>query len=196
MTATPRPFPPFESFPPAELLTPRLRLRALKPTDGELLFKLYASDPETCRYMSFQVTGKVEDTQAYVEGAIAFSQGKQSPIRHVAWVIERKESGEAVGSVGIGPSGPFSVSGGFILNRRCWAQGIATEAWKRVIEWAKTQQNIYRIEAVHCVENSASGRVMERAGMMREGVLRRHSVFPNVGPLPRDVVMYAWVRAL
>jgi RimJ/RimL family protein N-acetyltransferase len=36
--------------------------------------------------------------------------------------------------------------------------------------------------------------VLEKAGMTREGVLRRFGVHPNLGPTPRDCVVYAKVR--
>jgi len=44
------------------------------------------------------------------------------------------------------------------------------------------------------VENLASARVLEKAGMHREGMLRRWSVHPNVSPEPRDCLCYAIVR--
>jgi RimJ/RimL family protein N-acetyltransferase len=44
------------------------------------------------------------------------------------------------------------------------------------------------------VENVASARVLEKAGLAREGVLRRWSVKPNVGPGTRDAFIYAKVR--
>jgi len=50
------------------------------------------------------------------------------------------------------------------------------------------------LTAVCDVENIASARVMEKAGLSREGVLRRWLVHPNLGPEPRDCYGYARVR--
>ena len=52
----------------------------------------------------------------------------------------------------------------------------------------------WRIGAVCDVENRASARVMEKAGLEREGILRRWIIHPNVGFEPRDCFSYAMVR--
>jgi RimJ/RimL family protein N-acetyltransferase len=44
------------------------------------------------------------------------------------------------------------------------------------------------------VENLASARVLERVGMTREGVLRRWTVYPNLGDTPRDCLCYSIVK--
>jgi len=44
------------------------------------------------------------------------------------------------------------------------------------------------------VENPASGRVLEKVGMRREGMLRRQMIHPNVSDAPRDCYCYAVVK--
>jgi RimJ/RimL family protein N-acetyltransferase len=61
-----------------------------------------------------------------------------------------------------------------------------TEAVKGVIGWALKQPEIFRIWAVCDVDNLASARVMEKAGMQGEGRLCRWSVHPNISAQPRD----------
>ena len=56
--------------------------------------------------------------------------------------------------------------------------------------------NVTRVSGVCDVENLASARVLEKAGMLREGRLRRHTVHPNVSDHPRDVYLYARTRPL
>ncbi len=53
---------------------------------------------------------------------------------------------------------------------------------------------IRRIGAVCNAQNLASARVMEKAGLIREGILRRWLRHPNVGAEPRDCFSYALVR--
>ena len=74
------------------------------------------------------------------------------------------------------------------------SRGLMTEVLTEVVNWALNQPGIFRIGAVCDVENIGSARVMEKAGMTREGLLRRYSVHPNVGPEPRDVFIYAIVK--
>jgi ribosomal-protein-alanine N-acetyltransferase len=44
------------------------------------------------------------------------------------------------------------------------------------------------------VENIGSARVMEKSGLVREGLLRRYLVHPSISKEPRDCFSYARVR--
>jgi RimJ/RimL family protein N-acetyltransferase len=61
-------------------------------------------------------------------------------------------------------------------------------------QWAMQQDAIWRIGAICDVENRASARVVEKAGLQREGILRRWIIHPNVSAEPRDCFSYAMVR--
>jgi [ribosomal protein S5]-alanine N-acetyltransferase len=50
---------------------------------------------------------------------------------------------------------------------------------------------VRRLYAICHTEHAASYRVLEKGGFEREGILRRHSVFPNLSPEPLDVFCYA-----
>ena len=69
-----------------------------------------------------------------------------------------------------------------------------TEAVCAVADWALAQADIHRVWAVCDIENRASARVLEKAGMTREGVLRGWSLHPNAGGTPRDCWCYARVK--
>ena len=56
------------------------------------------------------------------------------------------------------------------------------------------QPSIFRIGALCDVENIGSARVMEKAGLVREGILRRWLMHHNVSDEPRDCLSYARVR--
>ena len=62
------------------------------------------------------------------------------------------------------------------------------------VNWALAQPEIFRAWAFCDVENPASARVMEKAGLVREGILRRWHVAPTIGPEPRDCVVCAKVK--
>ncbi len=83
---------------------------------------------------------------------------------------------------------------GYVLARSNWGKGYMTEAVKGLVHWAFQQPAIFRVWAVCDVDNLASARVMEKAGMKREGTLRRWSVHPNVSDEPRDSYCYAIVK--
>jgi len=69
-----------------------------------------------------------------------------------------------------------------------------TEALAEVARWALNREDIWRIGDVCDVENLASARVMEKAGMTPDGLLRRWTMHPNVSDEPRDCFSFAKVR--
>ena len=69
-----------------------------------------------------------------------------------------------------------------------------TEAPRALVDHTLARPSTWRVWAVCDVDNVASARVLENAGMEREGTLRRYIVHPAVSPIPRDVHLYARVR--
>jgi RimJ/RimL family protein N-acetyltransferase len=69
-----------------------------------------------------------------------------------------------------------------------------TEAARALVSETLARPAIWRVWAVCDVDNTASARVLEKAGLEREGTLRRYIVHPAVSPEPRDVHLYARVR--
>jgi [ribosomal protein S5]-alanine N-acetyltransferase len=69
-----------------------------------------------------------------------------------------------------------------------------TEALSEVVHWALHQPAVFRIGGVCDVANIGSARVMEKAGLVREGLLRRWLGHPNISDEPRDRFSYARVR--
>jgi RimJ/RimL family protein N-acetyltransferase len=61
---------------------------------------------------------------------------------------------------------------GYWVRSSATRQGVATEAVRRACQWAFEEGDLHRIEIVVSVENIASQRVAEKAGGVREGVLR------------------------
>lgn len=65
------------------------------------------------------------------------------------------------------------------------------EAISSVIAIGLSQPALYRMEATCDIDNKASARALEKAGLAREGVLRRYMIHPNISPEPRDSLLYA-----
>lgn len=64
------------------------------------------------------------------------------------------------------------------INVDFWNQGYATEAIRAVIRFGFDRLKLHRIEAGCAVENLASIRVLEKAGMTQEG--RKRQILPLV----------------
>ncbi|MDR1988838.1 MAG: GNAT family N-acetyltransferase [Acidobacteriaceae bacterium] len=102
--------------------------------------------------------------------------------------------GQAVGGIGvIAGHGISQYTGqfGYWLGESLWGRGIATAAASALAAYALAQPQFVRLEAPVFIWNLASMRVLEKAGFVREGVLRK-SVFKD-GQLI-DSVLYAKVR--
>ena len=171
------------------LKTDRLRLRKVKLADAEGIFCQYAQDPEVTKYVSWRAHKNIEETRDFVRSCLrAWDAGNA-----FHWVIERLEDKQVIGMISARAAGE-KWELGYVLARIHWERGYMTEAVKEIIAWAMRQRKIYRIWAVCDVDNLASARVMEKAGMQREGVLRRWSVHPNIRAEPRDSYCYAIVK--
>lgn len=102
--------------------------------------------------------------------------------------------GEAVGGIGFVPGSDverFSAEIGYWLGEAYWGRGIMSEALTMVTEQAFRERHLLRIYAVPFADNTASIRVLEKAGYVREGIMRASSVKYGV---PRDQAMYARIN--
>jgi len=80
---------------------------------------------------------------------------------------------------------------GYWVRTSATRQGVATEAVRQLAAFAFAHTDLVRLEIVCAVGNDASQRVAERAGALREGVLRHRLL---VHGQPMDAVMYSLVR--
>lgn len=102
--------------------------------------------------------------------------------------------GAAVGAVGFVPGQDverFSAEIGYWLGEELWGHGITTEAVMLVTTYAFTELNYLRLFALPFADNPASARVLEKAGYMREAMMRGSSV--KFGE-PKDQLLYARVN--
>jgi [ribosomal protein S5]-alanine N-acetyltransferase len=63
---------------------------------------------------------------------------------------------------------------GYWIGVAHWGKGFCTEAARAVLDYGFNELGLMRIHASHLQRNPASGRVMQKLGMRREGRLRNH----------------------
>ena len=95
-------------------------------------------------------------------------------------MLELKTTGEVIGVFDLRRAATTRLEFGYALARAFWRRGLMTEALADVADTALRLPSVWRIGAVADIENAASMRVMEKAGLRREGVLRRWLVHPNM----------------
>ena len=174
---------------PERLLTPRLLLRKPVPSDVHEVEREYAHDPEVTRYLLWPP----DQSSADIEGFLARAMAAWDRGTVYTWAITLRETSRLIGMIDARVDA-YMVNIGYVLSRNEWNRGYTTEALRAVIAWAEREESVERIWAVCAVVNAASARVMEKAGMEREGVLRKWMIFPNCGGTPLDCYCYSRVR--
>lgn len=177
--------------PPATFATARLFARQPREDDAAAVFAAYASDPEATRYLSWRAYERVEPLAVFLRESVAHWEKNDGTF---AWLLCLKGTDTPLGSIGVIFEGNGRAVFGYVLAKKFWHHGFAAEALTFLVDWSLAQPSIHRAWAYCDVENPASVRVMEKAGMVREGVLRRWHVCPTLGPEPRDCVVCAKVR--
>jgi [ribosomal protein S5]-alanine N-acetyltransferase len=82
-------------------------------------------------------------------------------------------NGPLIGAISLNRAGRFNRAElGYWIGSEYWNCGYCTEAVKAVLSYGFNDLGYHKISARHFVGNLASGRVMQKAGMVREGVLR------------------------
>ncbi len=175
--------------PPEHIESARLVLRIPTPADAAAIFNSYARDTEVLRYLTWQPHQNIQETEAFLSDCTAAWDGNT----RFPYLITLKESGEVIGMIEMRING-FKADVGYVLSRRYWGKGMATEALRNLVDWALRQESIHRVWALCDVDNPASARVLEKVGMQREGILRRQIIHPNIGDEPRDCYCYAVVK--
>lgn len=178
--------------PPEVIATSRLILRKpVAPEDAPLIYASYARDPEVTRYLSWRPHYNVEESLRILLTRMEWwNEG-----REFSWVITSRSDGAVIGMVSANDDGSASrYSLGYVLARAHWGRGYMTEAAGAVIDRLLALPGVVRVWAVADFENAASARVLEKAGMQREGLLRKWSVHPAISPVARDCWCFAKVR--
>lgn len=176
--------------PPESFTTARLVGRLPRVEDAPAVFAAYARDPVVTRYLTWAPHRDIESLAVFQQTQIERWKSNGGPF---AWMLCRDGTDTPIGSIGVTFDG-YKAMFGYVLARPHWGQGLMTEALAHLVGWTLDQPEIHRAWAFCDVENPGSARVMEKAGMQREGVLRRWHVCPTLGPEPRDCVAYARVR--
>ena len=168
------------SFPPKEKLrlpgqltydgvmeTNRIVLRPWQDSDAAVLFK-WASDPDVGPRAGWAPHQSVEESLEVIR--TVFNDATNS------WAIELKETGQAIGAMGYGPSCDCNLPArdgepliGYWIAKPYWNRGICTEALGLLIDHIRKTTAIKSLISGHFVDNPASGRVMEKCGFVPTG---------------------------
>ena len=169
--------------------TRRLTLRPFTLEDAEDMFAGWASDPEVTRFLTWPTHTGVEVSCAVLrDWTSRYADGG-----YFNWAVEWKETGRVIGNIAVVKLDEEKEAAdmGYCLGRAFWGRGIMPEALQAVMSYLFDTVGLNRVAACHDTNNPKSGRVMAKAGMKREGMLRGAGK-NNLGIC--DEVWYALLR--
>jgi len=167
-----------------ELIGPRLKLRPWRRGDEEALVR-HANNRNVWRNLTDRFPHPY--LREHAEAFIAFSEKQETPTNLAICVDDR-----AVGSIGITPGTDIervNAEIGYWIGKPYWGRGIGSAALRGMTRYAIEQFRLTRVFAIPFVENTASIRVLEKVGYVREGVMRRSAI--KDGRI-RDQYLYAF----
>jgi RimJ/RimL family protein N-acetyltransferase len=169
----------------SEIETDRMILREPRSEYAGLIFESFGADPEVTRFLRWTPHA---DMQSAIQ-AMAERLGRLRDGVEYSWIPFLKNNNDLIGSVSITIS-PRGAEIGYAFARSVWGQGLATEACTAVISWAKDYPLLGPVWASCDVDNHASRRVLEKAGLHLEEVAQGYAIHPCIGDKPRDCAIY------
>lgn len=158
-------------------------LRKFKKTDADDIYE-YGSNEETLRYLVWEGLKAPEEALDAIVNIYWSKPG--------IYAIELKESGKCIGCLDLRVHSEHDkLSFGYVLNPNYWGKGYMTEALSAVMELSFEKLDLNRVESTHYVGNEGSGRVMEKCGMIKEGIGRQEIKIKGVF---HDVVHYGIIK--
>jgi ribosomal-protein-alanine N-acetyltransferase len=150
----------------------RLVLKEVTWNDLAHLHRLHRY-PEVDEFNTLGIPASIQATRKLLDAAMT---EKLKPVRKkILWSIFLKGKGTYVGEAGMSLSANRFRLGEIFYNLdpHYWGNGYATETAKRLIQFGFGALKLHRIEAGVATGNTRSIRVLEKAGMTREGLRRK-----------------------
>jgi ribosomal-protein-alanine N-acetyltransferase len=146
--------------------TTRLLLRRFERSDAEPMLPLIGD------FAIADGTARIPHPYTLADAHAFLDMLEKQPDKPIAAITLH---GAIIGAVGLDLE-PAHDRGelGYWIGRPFWGQGYATEAARAMIVIGFEHLNLNKITAHHYARNPASGRVLEKAGLLREGLLKQH----------------------
>ena len=139
------------------LHTERLILRPFREGDAEAMFRNWTCDERVARYCRWYPHKDISETEEYLKMCLG---------TEYSWAITLKGRDEPIGCIDVVGENDVGVPEiGYVLAYEYWGQGYMTEVVRAVTE-ELFRYGFEKVGACHDVDNPASGRVMEKCGMI------------------------------
>lgn len=168
-----------------DIETNRLLLRRFIEDDITYAFNNWTSEDIVTKYLSWPTHGDINDTKIIINEWIK----NYSNDSFYQWAIVLKDINEPIGSITVVSIDEdvenFEI--GYCIGSKWWNKGYTSEAFNAIIPFLFEEVGCNKISAKHVLLNENSGKVMEKCGLKKEGILRQ-SYYSNNGV--NDLVYY------
>jgi RimJ/RimL family protein N-acetyltransferase len=169
------------------LATSRLAIREFATADLDPLCEVLG-DPRVTRYMLHSPRNRSE-VEAYLEQVLGFKRERPRSAWELA--VCEAQDGTLIGACTLTFLAASEADLGYLLARRLWRQGLASEIAAALVDAGFEDLGLSRISSTVDVRNLASIRVLEKTGLRWEATLRR---LRKVRGEWRDCHLYAIAR--
>ncbi len=170
-----------------KLVTERLFIRELSVADTDNIHALHSlSLTDEYNTLGFPATKQV--TEKLVDDWL--SAQTERPRDLYVFCIDRVDTKQFIGliALNVGPQKYKTAEVWYKIHPDHWGKGFATEALRKLLVFGFNTLRLHRIEAGCAVDNISSARVLEKAGMSKEG--RKRKILPIRGEW-KDNFFYA-----
>ena len=157
------------------LETNRLILRYMAPSDKQDIFININHDKDVLKYFIDKYCETVDESK--LDRTIDFCL----EAKRYFFAIVLKETNETIGMMlqCNNTSEVFnSIEVGYAIGKKYWNQGYVTEALDAFIKFLFSL-GVHKVMASHFLENVASKRVMEKCGMVYQGIVKEEVYYHN-----------------
>lgn len=152
------------------LITERLILRAFSLSDSADVQRL-AGEKEVAA-TTLLIPHPYPDGAA--EEWISSHAGQVQRGEQYVFAITDQGTGELMGAIGLGRNSTHNKAElGYWVGVDFWGRGYCSEAARAIVHFGFESLGLNRIHSCHFLTNPASGRVLQKAGLKYEGLLRQ-----------------------
>jgi len=145
-----------------------VKLRSLEPGDIDAVHALISS-MDVVRHMLLPLCSR-EESEKFLRDSLV--ESSSDPWRSIVRAISDAPEGGLVGLCGLVIlKGAEEGEIWYLVEPQSWGKGVATQAAKHLLDFGFGELGLHRIWATCLPENPASARVLEKAGMRKEGFL-------------------------
>ena len=162
------------------LQTERLLLRPFAMTDAAAVCEIVDNESVASTTRSITLPYTLAMAEAWIEPQAGKWSAQSAAVFAMCWRGTESEGVtqqnlQVIGAIGLEVCEEDEKAElGYWISESFWGRGIATEAATAVVKFGFEMLCLNKIFASHMMKNPASGRVMEKIGMQKEGVSRAH----------------------